>query len=74
MGLKQISLVSELENNFLTPQERQRKEVNICSLKHFLFKTASLGTFEIDNLVRHLDKDYDGFVRITELQTALATQ
>lgn len=42
MNLKQVQLRSEMEANFLSNQEKQRMEVNIRSLKHFFFKTASL--------------------------------
>ena len=69
---KHVQLMSELENNFLTNQGAFRKEISDRSLKHFLFKIASLPTLELDNLVLHFDSNHDGFVPITQLQTQLS--
>lgn len=71
MNLKQFSLVTELQATYMSPQEKVHKEVNNRSLKHLLFKLASLQTYEMDNLVMWLDREQDGFVKITEIQTAM---
>ena len=71
MQLKQLQLISELESSYLTPQERMHKEINIRSLKHFLFKMASLPTYEMDNFVLDLDREGSGYVKITKIQTAM---
>jgi len=71
MRLKQMALVTELQATYMSPQEKVHKEVNNRSLKHLLFKLASLQTYEMDNLVMWLDREQDGFVKITEIQTAM---
>ena len=71
MRLKQISLISELEQNYQTSNEKVHKDVNIRTLKHFLFKTASLQSYELDNVVKYLDRDSDGYVKIVDLQSKM---
>ena len=67
LRLKQMQIVSEIEGTYQTPQERIHKEINARSLKHFLFKCASLTPYEMENLVRYLDKDQDGFVKVVDI-------
>ena len=67
MRLKQISLISELEQKYQTTNEKLHKDVNIRTLKHFLFKTASLQSYELDNVIKFLDKDSDGYIKIVDI-------
>ena len=66
---KHVQIMTELEDNFLTNQGAFRKEITDRSLKHFLFKVASLPSMELDNLIRHFDVNHDGFVPIAQLQS-----
>jgi hypothetical protein len=34
----------------------------------FLFEVCSLGSYEIDMIVRYLDKDQDGFIYVADIQ------
>lgn len=72
MALKQISLVSELGSTYQTPNEKLHQDVNIRTLKHFLFKAASLPPYELDNVVKFLDRQSNGYVKIVEIQSKLS--
>ena len=72
MRQKQVALVSELESTYMTPQEKQHAELNVRSLKHFISAVASLPSYEVDNIVRHLDRQGTGFVKVAQIQMELA--
>ena len=57
MQLKNLHLLSELENNYMTEQEKIRQEINRRSVKHFFFKACNLQSQELDNFVRWFDRD-----------------
>ena len=49
------------------------KEINIRSLKYFVYAIANMQSYEVDNLVKYLDTDNDGFVSVVDLQSNLGT-
>ena len=57
MKLKNMALISELETNYMTEQEKIRQEINRRSVKHFFFKACNLQSQELDNLVKWFDQD-----------------
>lgn len=52
--------------------EKSASEVNIRNLKLFIAKHTCLPPFEVDNLVRYLDRDFSGFLKISSVQSALS--
>ena len=71
LQFRRIELVSELDRKYMTPKERQRKWICRRNLKHFFFDRISLDSVEVDNLINFLDKDRDGFIEITAIQSGI---